>query len=224
MSKNPSQTLMVISPHPDDLEIGMGGTVAKEITLGNKVVSVVLTDGRRSQRSFSCSDKEMATIRSKEVKAAANLLGIRDLHCLGLSDLYSFENQERLCQHLSTLLVEYQPKHVYLPHPKLDRHPSHSLGAELVLTIISELVKEKSLVQMSVWAYELWGLFPSWDLAIDISKFIEEKRQAINCHQSQVRDIAYVDGVLGLNRWRAVFNDPHKIPTSSYIEVFIKLI
>jgi N-acetylglucosamine malate deacetylase 1 len=224
MSKNLNQTLMVISPHPDDLEIGMGGTVAQEVALGNKVVSVVLTDGRRSQRSFNCSDEEMAEIRNREVKAAANLLGIKDLYCLRLSDLRSFENQERLCRLLSHLLVEYQPSSVYLPHPKLDRHPSHSLAAVLILAIISQLIKEKKLAQISLWAYEIWGLFPSWDLAVDISKFVEQKRAAINSHQSQVTDIAYADGVLGLNHWRAVFSDPHQIPTNGHVEVFIKLV
>ncbi|KAF0248665.1 MAG: LmbE family protein [bacterium] len=223
MSKNLTQTLLVISPHPDDLEIGMGGTVASEIALANKVVSVVLTDGRRSQRSFDCSDEEMAEIRNREVKAAANLLGIKDLHCLTLPDLCSSKSQEKLYQELSDLLIEYQPDRVYLPHPKLDRHPSHSLGAELVLDVIVEFIKDKKLAPMRLWAYEVWGLFPNWDLVVDISQFVEQKREAINAHQSQVTDIAYADGVLGLNRWRGVFSDPHHLPTNAYAEVFISL-
>ncbi|MBI4854376.1 MAG: PIG-L family deacetylase [Acidobacteria bacterium] len=223
MSDKPPKTILVISPHPDDLEIGMGGTVAYEISLGTKIVSVVLTDGRRSQRSFKCSDNEMAEIRNKEVKIAANLLKIQELHCLNLSDLYSPENQEKLYEKLSHLLIKYQPNDLYMPHPKLDRHYSHVLASELVLAIIKRLREENQLTSLSLWAYEIWGLFPSWDLAVDISKFVDKKRDAINCHQSQVQDIAYAEGVLGLNRWRAVFSDPHKIPAASYLEVFVSL-
>jgi LmbE family N-acetylglucosaminyl deacetylase len=223
-TKTLSNTILVISPHPDDLEIGMGGTVAKEIAAGNKVVSVVLTDGRRSQRSFDCTDQEMAKIRSEEVKTAANLLNINKLHCLSLENLYSVENQEKLYQELSHLLITYQPNSLYLPHPKLDRHPSHSLAAELVLVMLETLISENKIKGVSLWAYEIWGLFSNWDLAIDISEFVEQKKAAINCHQSQTKDIDYTEGVLGLNRWRAVFNDAHKIPKAKYIEVFIDLL
>lgn len=220
---NEAKTLLVISPHPDDLEIGMGGTVAQEIFLGNKVISVVLTDGRRSQRSFKCSDEKMAEIRKNEVEASTSLLGIQVLHCLELPDLYLFENQETLRKELGKILVKYQPNAIYLPHPKLDRHPSHSLGAELVLVLIKSLTEEKLLREVTLWAYEVWGLFPTWDLVVDISGFIEQKKAAINCHKSQITDINYTEGILGLNRWRAVFNDPHKISTATYLEVFISL-
>lgn len=217
------KTLLVISPHPDDLEIAMGGTVAKAIKMGRQVISVVLTDGRRSQRSFDCSDEEMAKVRQQEVTAAANMLGIKQLHCLALSDLYSIENQQKLAKDLSNLLTEYQPQEIYLPHPTLDRHKSHQLGAKLSLDVINKLIDNKTLPQVTIWAYEAWGLFSNWDLVIDISKFVEIKRAAINCHQSQITDIAYADGVLGLNRWRGVFSDPHKISSQAYVEVFIKL-
>ncbi len=217
-------TVLVISPHPDDLEIAMGGTVAKEIHQGKKVVSIVLTDGRRSQRSFACSDEEMAKIRKQEVKEAAQILGIKELYNLELEDLHTSENQEKLSKLLTNLLEKYKPKEIYLPHPELDRHPTHQLAAKLVLKLIKELIdNDKKLTKVNIWAYEVWGLFANWDLAVDISDFIEKKLAAINCHKSQVKDIAYGEGMLGLNRWRAVFSDPHSISKSNYKEVFIKL-
>lgn len=219
------ETILVISPHPDDLEIAMGGTVAKEIAQGKRVVSIVLTDGRRSQRSFACSDEEMAKIRQQEVKEAAQILGINELYSLELEDLRIIENQEKLNKLLTNLLEKYKPKEIYLPHPELDRHPTHQLAAKLVLKLIKELIENENnyLAKVSIWAYEVWGLFANWDLEVDISDFVEKKLTAINCHKSQVKDIAYGEGMLGLNRWRAVFSDPHSISKTSYKEVFIKL-
>lgn len=219
------ETILVISPHPDDLEIAMGGTVAKEIAQGKRVVSIVLTDGRRSQRSFACSDEEMAKIRQQEVKEAAQILGINELYSLELEDLRITENQEKLNKLLTNLLEKYKPKEIYLPHPELDRHPTHQLAAKLVLKLIKELIENENnyLAKVSIWAYEVWGLFANWDLEVDISDFVEKKLTAINCHKSQVKDIAYSEGVLGLNRWRAVFSNPHNISKTGYKEVFIKL-
>jgi len=219
------ETLLVISPHPDDLEIAMGGTVAKEIAQGKRVVSIVLTDGRRSQRSFACSDEEMAKIRQQEVKEAAQILGINELYSLELEDLRITENQEKLNKLLTNLLEKYKPKEIYLPHPELDRHPTHQLAARLVLKLIKELIENENnyLAKVSIWAYEVWGLFANWDLEVDISDFVEIKLAAINYHKSQVKDIAYSEGVLGLNRWRAVFSNPHNISKTGYKEVFIKL-
>jgi LmbE family N-acetylglucosaminyl deacetylase len=216
-------TLLVISPHPDDLEIAMSGTVAKAVTEGREVISIVLTDGRRSQRSFACSDDEMASIRQQEVKESANILGIQQLHCLALTDLYSSENQQILLEFLYKLIINYQPQEIYIPHPTLDKHKSHQIAAQLSLEVINKAITNKTLPHPNVWAYEVWGLFSNWDITVDISDFVVLKRAAINCHKSQVTDIAYADGVLGLNRWRGVFSDPHRISSNAYLEVFIKL-
>ncbi|MBK7996148.1 MAG: PIG-L family deacetylase [Blastocatellia bacterium] len=220
------EAILVISPHPDDLEIAMGGTVAKEIAQGKKVISIVLTDGRRSQRSFVCSDEEIAKIRQQEVREAAQVLGISKLYNLELEDLHTSENQEKLNKQLSKLIKQYKPKEIYLPHPELDRHPTHQLAARLVFKLIEELInnnKDNDLATVKIWAYEVWGLFANWDLEVDISDFAEKKLAAINCHKSQIKDLAYSEGVLGLNRWRAVFSNPHSISKTTYKEVFIKL-
>lgn len=212
------KTVLVISPHPDDLEIGMGGTVARLVAAGTRVISAVLTDGRRSPRSFTCSDDEMAVLRKREVEAAAEVLGLAQLELFGLWDLRTDENRLRLRAALHRLLGQCRPQEVYLPHPELDRHESHRISARLCLDIIAD-----SKIDTDRWAYEVWGLFPSWQRVEDITEFVEQKAAAIECHRSQVTDVAYSEGVLGLNRWRAVFTDPHSIPGARYLEAFIKL-
>jgi len=215
------KTLLVVSPHPDDLEIGMGGSVARATELGGRVISAVLTDGRRSPRSFECSDEEMAEIRKREAEEAGHVLGIETIFFFGLSDLRSDDNRRQAGERLIELLGRYRPEEFYLPHPELDRHESHRLGSKLCLEALGQSVGGAQ--RPALWAYEVWGLFPMWDRVEDITDFIEKKAAAIDCHKSQVADVAYTEGVLGLNRWRAVFTDPHHIPSHRYVEAFIKL-
>jgi N-acetylglucosamine malate deacetylase 1 len=215
------KTLLVVSPHPDDLEIGMGGSVAQAVDQGGRVISVVLTDGRRSPRSFECSDDEMAEIRKREAEAAGMVLGLESIFFLGLSDLRSDDNRQSARAQLVELLERYNPGELYVPHPELDRHESHRLGSRLCLDALEQLTA--TVPGPAVWAYEVWGLFPRWDRVEDISGVVERKAAAINCHSSQVADVAYTEGVLGLNRWRAVFTDPHNIPSHRYVEAFIRL-
>ena len=69
-----SDNILVISPHPDDLEIGMGGTVAKFTESGVNVVSMVVTDGRRSTSLYGLGEDEMAELRASEVRNATAVL------------------------------------------------------------------------------------------------------------------------------------------------------
>jgi hypothetical protein len=75
-----------------------------------------------------------------------------------------------------------------------------------------------------MWAYEVWGLFHSWDRFEDISDQIDIKLKAIAEHQSQLAAIPYAEGISGLNRWRTVFADPKQEKvTGTFAEVFLKL-
>ncbi|MBL8148736.1 MAG: PIG-L family deacetylase [Blastocatellia bacterium] len=211
------EAILVVSPHPDDAEIGMGGTIAKAICDCKKVVSLVLTDGRRSPRSFSCSDEEMAQIREREVAKAHYILGIEVLYYLKLHDLTSNLNRSVAEQKVAEVISAHHPKEIYLPHPELDRHPTHRIAGRLVMDVA------KRVSGVTIWAYEVWGLFPSWDRCEDISSYKDRKIEAIRCHQSQISDIDYADGIIGLNRWRAVFANPAQLPKSGYVEAFVRL-
>ncbi len=208
-----SDRILVISPHPDDLEIGMGGTVAKMQLSGRQVISLVLTDGRRSPRTSLCSDDEMAAIRSKELEEAAELLNLHLLVQLRLHNLG--QNRAAASNAIRSILERYSPVEVYCPHPVIDLHPTHRLGAEILLDTLKDYG-----FQGYVWAYEVWGLFHTWDRFEDISETISKKLKAIKCHQSQVTNKPYHLGIAGLNKWRTVFADPHSSTKAKYAEVF----
>lgn len=211
--------ILIISAHPDDMEIGMGGTAAKLAEKGAAIVSVVLTDGRRSANPFGMSPETLATVRQEEAKRAAGILGIKEVHFCRLPDLKTEEYYTTARSFIQDLLAAVDPSEVYLLHPELDRHLSHQLAGQVALEALRNSGKRPR-----VWAYEVWGLFHHWDRFEDISSVTGKKLQAIGEHKSQVACVPYAEGVLGLNRWRGVFADPQQESVkAAFAEVFIQV-
>jgi N-acetylglucosamine malate deacetylase 1 len=212
--------VMVVSAHPDDMEIGMGGTVAKLSATGCTIVSVVLTDGRRSPNPFALGQEEMAEIRSEETKRAARILGVDRTFFFDLKSISTPESSDNAIRKLSEVIDSVMPEEIFTLHPELDRHPTHRLTGKISL----DAIKQSRLQNLMVWAYEVWGLFNSWDRFEDITDQIGIKLKAIGEHKSQLAAIPYAEGITGLNRWRATFADPQQEKVSAaFAEVFLKL-
>jgi len=210
--------VLLVSAHPDDMEIGMGGTAAKLAERGDSLTSVILTDGRRSPNPFNLQPEVLAQIREEEARKAATLLGVKEIIACGFPDLVSAENYSTAKQMIKELISKIQPGEIYTLHPELDRHPSHRLAGKMLLESMEECE-----VQCDVWAYEVWGLFNQWHRIEDISAQIGKKIQAISEHKSQVACISYAEGVTGLNRWRAIFADPQQTKSgTAFAEAFIR--
>lgn len=210
--------VLVVSAHPDDMEIGMGGTIAKLVASGCSIVSVVLTDGRRSPNPFAMNQDEMAKLRTEESKRAAKILGIQRTIFFDLESITQ-ESLEDTIRKLTEVIISVMPEEIFTLHPELDRHPTHRLAGKISI----DALKQTNL-QSTIWAYEVWGLFHSWDRFEDISDQIGIKLKAIAEHQSQLAAIPYAEGISGLNRWRAVFADPKQEKVAgTFAEVFLKL-
>jgi LmbE family N-acetylglucosaminyl deacetylase len=213
---NRDSTVLVVSAHPDDAEIGMGGTIAKLIGKGMRVISVVLTDGRRSPNPGHTPIDTLIHMRMEEARSAANVLHITNVLFFGLEDLQEVANIRRASKQFKSVLEAHSPAAVFALHPQLDRHATHRKSGELVRNAVPS--------SLPLWAYEVWGLFPRWDAFEDISDQMEAKIASIREHKSQIAIIPYDAGVRGLNRWRAVFADPaEQQPACTYAEVFLRL-
>ena len=78
--------ILIITAHPDDVDFGAGGTIARWVSEGNEVVYCLVTDGQAGGSDNSISRDEMARIRRREQTAAAKVLGVHKLHFLGFPD------------------------------------------------------------------------------------------------------------------------------------------
>jgi N-acetylglucosamine malate deacetylase 1 len=213
--------ILIVNAHPDDMEIGMGGTIARLIEERAEITSVVVTDGGRASNPFGWSEQRMAEVRRTEALRAAEVLGVKNVIFCDQPDAADEVDVEAVKRKLVEVMTRLKPEEVYTLHEELDRHPGHRQAGRLVRESVGELGLTPS---GGVWAYEVWGPFARWDRIEYIDAYVEKKRLAIAEYRSQVATIPYGDGVLGLNRWRAVFADPMEdAPAGTYAEVFLRV-
>jgi LmbE family N-acetylglucosaminyl deacetylase len=197
----------------------MGGTAAKLVEAGHSLLSVVITDGRRSPDPQGIGQDAMAQLRQDEGVRACRRLGINETNFFGFGSIVSAKAVLKATGELVAVVDKFRPDEIYTLHPELDRHASHRAAGKIT---VDALTHANSTAD--IWAYEVWGLFSHWDRLDDISDQLETKLAAIREHSSQTAAIQYDEGIQGLNRWRGVFADPHQEKSPArYAEVFIKL-
>ena len=183
--------ILAFGAHPDYVELGCGGTLAKEIQSGSSVVIVDLTRGELGSRGS-------APLRMKEAEAAAQVLGVAQRFNLALADGF-FQNDRDSQMKVIQYLRKFQPKWV-LCNAKDDRHIDHPKGSNLVsdACFLSGLVKIETVDPDSGEAQLPWRPqavyhFIQWknsvpDFVVDISGFLDKKMEAIQCYPSQFYD------------------------------------
>ncbi len=115
--------ILVFGAHPDDVELGCGATIAKEVSLGKKVGVVDLTRGELGSRGS-------AEIRDQEALKAAKILGLSVRENLNFADAF-FVNDKTHQLEIVKMIRKYQPD-IVLCNAKDDRHIDHPKGSKLV--------------------------------------------------------------------------------------------
>lgn len=115
--------LLVMTVHPDDAELGAGGTIAKYVAEGKKVGIVDLTRGELGTRGT-------AETRTKEAQDAAEILGVVVRENLDLRDGF-FENKEMEQREIIKCIRKFQPE-IVITNALSDRHPDHGRASQLV--------------------------------------------------------------------------------------------
>lgn len=178
--------ILAIGAHPDDVEIGCGGTIAKQVALGCKVGVIDLTKGELGSRGT-------VAIREIEASDAAKILGVAFRENLGFRDGF-FLNDEQHQIALISLIRKYQPD-IVLTNAIHDRHPDHAKSAQLTIDscFLSGLKKIETYYdnQMqhewrpkAVYHY-IQAYYNKPDFTIDISDYYETKINAIKAHTTQ---------------------------------------
>ena len=119
----PDVDVMAFGPHPDDIELGCGGTLIKLIEAGNSVALVDMTQGEMSTRGT------VETRKAESVKAA-QIIGAVVRENLSLEDgniHTDAESKRRVAQ----VIRQYRPRLVFIPYYR-DRHPDHFHAGELL--------------------------------------------------------------------------------------------
>lgn len=192
---------MVVTPHPDDAEYGIAGTVARWVKESKDVVYVVCTNGDKGTSDINVRPEVLAKIREKEQLDAAKVLGVREVIPLrhpdqGLEDTYEFRKQ------LVRLIRMYRPDIVATTDPYLRYmwHRDHRIAGQVVLDAVFPYARDflaypdlmlDGLQPHKVKEILLWSMLLFWDsqeinYRSDITDTIDLKIAALRCHKSQI--------------------------------------
>jgi LmbE family N-acetylglucosaminyl deacetylase len=191
-----AKTLLVVQPHPDDAEIGAGGTIAKLSDAGSSVFYVTVTDGSMGTLDKTLSPEELARKRMKEQEDAMRLLGVRENRWLGWKDSEVTPSQH-LRNQIMRIIREVRPDVVITVDPWLpyEAHPDHRhvgmMASEAALLakfplIGSEHAKE-GLNAFSVPAVA-YMITANPNTFVDVTNTFERKLKAVQAHVSQFGD------------------------------------
>jgi len=181
--------ILAIGAHPDDVELGCGATIAKEISLGKKVGILDLTKGELGTRGS-------AEIRAEEAKNGARILGVEIRENLGFADGF-FVNDEKHQLEIIKIIRKYKPE-IVLCNAFDDRHIDHPKGSKLVsdACFLSGLVKVETKLDgviQEAWRPKFVYHYIQWknlepDFVVDVSGFMDKKMAAVKAYSSQFYD------------------------------------
>ena len=181
--------ILAFGAHPDDVELGCGGTIAKEIANGKTVGIIDLTRGELGTRGT-------AETRDTEAAEAAKILGVSVRENLGFADGFFINNRQHQLEVIK-LIRKYRPT-IVLCNAIADRHIDHARGSDLVsdACFLSGLLKIETEVEgksqeqwrpKCVYHYIQWkNLEP--EIAVDISGFIDTKMASVMAYKTQFYD------------------------------------
>nr|WP_321497935.1 PIG-L deacetylase family protein [uncultured Methanolobus sp.] len=194
-----NRTILAIGAHPDDIEIGCGGTIKKHIENGDSVYYSIATGGEKG------GEKE---IRIKEAERAADIMGVEGVEFMDLKDTFISHDGNTIAI-LDRIMQRIRPSIVYV-HSLNDFHQDH-------INIAKSVLSASRKMKNSIFSYEA----PSTTLEFkptafsDISKYFEIKMECIQVFASQEkRDYTEREAIVNLCKFRG------KIVNVEYAEAF----
>lgn len=181
--------ILAFGAHPDDVELGCSGTIAKEVSLGKKVGIIDLTRGELGTRGS-------VEIRNSESAKASEILGVVVRENLDMRDGF-FVNDEAHQLKVIEMIRKYRPE-IVLCNAITDRHIDHGKGSKLVsdacfLSGLRQIKTELDGEVQEAWRPKVVYHYIQWqniepDFVVDISEFMDKKMDSVLAYGSQFYD------------------------------------
>jgi len=200
--------VLVVSPHPDDEVLGVGGTIARLASEGNDVTIVIVTKGWEPLFENS----QVKQVRA-EARAASETLGAKSLRFMDLPvTKLSIMPKHELNEKFEKLINEENPELVFLPFYG-DRHEDHRQVFDACMVALRPVGNQRHVKQ--ILCYETVSethlstayVEPYFEpqLWVDISKHLSTKLKAMRKYKSQLRlepDARSLEAISSLAKWR----------------------
>ena len=161
--------ILALAPHPDDLEIGCGGTLAKHAARGDEVHIYIATSGEVGGA---------ADVRHAEQIEAAKILGVKEIHWGGFGDTRLPESGQALMADLERVVQQVCPDTVYV-NSQDDTHQDHRVIAQVARSVTRYVPNVLSYETPSTIGFE-----PT--VFMDTSETLAIKVKALEAHASQI--------------------------------------
>lgn len=193
---------LVISAHPDDSEFGAAGTVYTWVQQGWEFYYVICTDGSKGSEDPAMTADILVPLRRKEQKAAADVLGVKEVFFLDNVDgalAYTTDFMRdvvRLIRRLKPHAVfSHDPNHIV--RDMFINHPDHRAAGTVVLDAVYPIARnrpsfpellDEGLEPYSAKEVYLWTA-SNTNFNVDITAALDKKFEALACHESQIDDM-----------------------------------
>jgi LmbE family N-acetylglucosaminyl deacetylase len=182
--------VLAIGAHPDDIEFGSGGTLAKWAAAGCRVTMLVVTDGSKGSWDPQTDPAELAATRIAEQKAAADRLGAHEVRHLERVDgelEYSMDLRREMCRQIREVRPDVVLSHD--PWQRYQLHPDHRATGWAVMDGVIAARDHLFFPELDLPAHRpaavlLWSADEPdhWE---DITMAFDDKIAALLCHSSQ---------------------------------------
>ena len=189
-----AKRVLFVQPHPDDNQIGAGGTMAWLKSIGVEVYELTVTDDRYAEPEYIGKENKVQTLRQKEALAAQKYLGVKNAGFLGFAD--KNDNSEReISLKIMEVIRQLKPDYVITADPNLETecHSDHIKVGNAVkyaamdaqCNFYPDFIDGK--LRDDAWKVKGVGFYytDKPNTIIDITDFEETKMQSIKCHKSQ---------------------------------------
>jgi LmbE family N-acetylglucosaminyl deacetylase len=208
------ERVLVVSAHPDDPEFGFGASVARLAVDGADVYYVICSDGCQGGEDPTVPDAELSATRYAEQRAAAQVLGVRDVVFLGFRDGY-LEPTVELRKAISREIRRFKPDLVLTHAPQRvlsvgigASHPDHlAVGEATLSAVYPDARNPRAYPELLDEGFEAHKVKEVWlpamgeqaDHFVDATGLVEKKIEAILCHHSQFSNARVAED--GPGRW-----------------------
>jgi LmbE family N-acetylglucosaminyl deacetylase len=203
--------VLVVTPHPDDAEFGVAGTVVKWVAEGKEIVYAVCTNGNKGTSDYDLKPETLAETREREQLCAAEVLGVREVIFLRHED-QSLEDTPEFRKEIVRLIRTYRPDIVVSadPYRRYIWHRDHRITGQVVLDAVFPYARDhlaypdllgEGLEPHKVKEVWLWTIADNINHRSDITDTFDIKIKALRCHDSQVGNDRFPDLEERLRQW-----------------------
>lgn len=205
------RSMLVVAPHQDDEIIGCGGAMALQKCSGGAVGVIVLQDGADECAQVSMTRKSLEELRNEESRAAAKVIGIKDLVFLGSKDLRS--EIASISSVMKEMIESRKVDAIFVPFV-LDGNKDHKSCDVIVARALRGIERPIRVFQYEVWA----NCIPN--VVVIVDDVMEKKEEMLSCFRFANSAVDYSHATKGLNMLNSRLLPAGK---SKYVEAYFEM-